>query len=138
MALRNILIGTFAVVMCVSTLSAQQKGRPYAPAKTAWGDPDIQGIYTNKDENGIPLERPSQLAGKNLADVNDAELQDLIAERSKAAAERAPGIGGADTGAGPTHWYEHYGAKNSRAWLMVDPPDGVIPAPTAEASARNA
>jgi hypothetical protein len=78
------------------------------------------------------------LAGKNLADVNDAELQDLIAERSKAAAERAPGIGGADTGAGPTHWYEHYGAKNSRAWLMIDPPDGVIPAPTAEASARNA
>ena len=70
---------------------------------------------------------------RTLADVNDAELQDLIAERSKAAAERAPGIGGADTGAGPTHWYEHYGAKNSRAWLVVDPPDGVIPAPTAEA-----
>src|SRR5436305_7393294 len=99
MALRNILIGTFAVVMCVSTVSAQQKGRSYVPAKTAWGDPDLQGIYTNKDENGIPLERPGGLAGKNLADVNDDELKDLIAERTKAAVERAPGIGGADTGA---------------------------------------
>ena len=68
------------------------------------------------------------------ADVDDAELQELIEARAKAAVERAPGIGGADTGAGPTHWYENYGAKNSRAWLVVDPPDGVIPAPTAEAS----
>jgi hypothetical protein len=141
-----LMIGAAALTMAIPTF-AQAPARPaepkaaakaYAAPKTPWGDPDLQGIYTNKDENGIPLERPSQLAGKNLADVNDAELQDLIAERSKAAAERAPGIGGADTGAGPTHWYEHYGAKNSRAWLMVDPTDGVIPAPTAEATARNA
>jgi len=112
--------------------------RTYTPAKTPWGDPDLQGIYTNKDENGIPFERPSALAGKNIGDVNDDELKDLIAERAKAAVDRAPGIGGADTGAGPTHWYEHYGAKNSRAWLVVDPPDGAIPVPTAEAAARTA
>ena len=30
---------------------------------------------------------------------------------------RIGGAAGADTGAGPVHWYEHYGAKNSRAWL---------------------
>ena len=139
MTLRNILTGSLLALTCAATLSAQAaKGRAYAPAKTAWGDPDLQGIYTNKDENGIPFERPSGLAGKNLGDVNDDELKDLIAERAKAAEERAPGIGGADTGAGPTHWYEHYGAKNSRAWLVVDPTDGAIPAPTAEANARNA
>jgi len=120
-----------------SAASARQ-AKPYTAPKTPWGDPDLQGIYTNKDENGIPFERPSALSGKNLGDVNDDELKDLIAERSKAAVERAPGIGGADTGAGPTHWYEHYGAKNSRAWLVVDPPDGAIPAPTAEANARTA
>jgi hypothetical protein len=137
MTLRNILTATFAVVLCVATLSAQ-KGRPYAAAKTAWGDPDLQGIYTNKDESGIPFERPSQFAGKTAADVDDEELRELIAERAKAAVERAPGIGGADTGAGPTHWYENYGAKNSRAWLVVDPADGAIPPTTAEATARNA
>jgi hypothetical protein len=124
-----------AAALCAATVSAQ---KIYTPKKTAWGDPDLQGVYTNKDENGIPFERPSQLAGKNIGDVNDDELKDLIAERSKAATERAPGIGGADTGAGPVHWYEHYGAKNSRAWLVVDPPEGTIPAPTAEANARNA
>src|SRR6185369_7759669 len=43
----------------------------------------------------------------------------------------AAGIGGADTGAGPVHWYEHYNAKNSRAWLIIEPADGRIPALTA-------
>src|SRR5262245_62607988 len=140
--MKTLMIGT-AVLAVAMPVFAQSPARPAAPRtysapKTPWGDPDLQGIYTNKDENGIPFERPSALSGKNLGDVNDDELKDLIAERSKAAVERAPGIGGADTGAGPTHWYEHYGAKNSRAWLVVDPPDGAIPAPTAEANARTA
>jgi hypothetical protein len=112
--------------------------KSFVPAKTAWGDPDLQGVYTNKDESGIPFERPGQFAGKTNADVDDEELRELIAARAQAAVERAPGIGGAETGAGPTHWYENYGAKNSRAWLVVDPPDGAIPAATAEANARNA
>jgi hypothetical protein len=34
------------------------------------------------------------------------------------------------------HWYEHYGAKNSRAWLVTDPPDGRIPPQTQAAIAR--
>src|SRR5262247_76297 len=144
--MKTLMIGAAALTIAIPAF-AQAPATPsaptavaksFTPAKTPWGDPDLQGIYTNKDENGIPFERPSALAGKNLGDVNDDELKDLIAERSKAAVERAPGIGGADTGAGPTHWYEHYGAKNSRAWLVVDPPDGVIPAPIAEAGARNA
>jgi hypothetical protein len=148
---RHLLSGLFAAVCCAATISAQAPAAParpasapvkttkaYTPAKTPWGDPDLQGIYTNKDESGIPFERPSQFAGKSNGDVDDEELRELIAERAKAAVERAPGIGGAETGAGPTHWYENYGAKNSRAWLVVDPADGIIPPQTAEATARNA
>jgi hypothetical protein len=37
--------------------------RSYAPPKTAWGDPDLSGVYTNKDERGIPIEKPSQFEG---------------------------------------------------------------------------
>ena len=47
---------------------------PYVPAKTPWGDPDLQGTYTNKDENGIPMERPGQFAGKSVDDVDDSEF----------------------------------------------------------------
>ena len=48
----------------------------------------------------------------------------------------AAAIGGRETGAGPVHWYEHYGAKNSRAWMVIDPADGRIPAQTQAAIAR--
>ena len=37
--------------------------------RTPWGDPDLQGTYTNKDESGIPLERPSQFEGRAIEDV---------------------------------------------------------------------
>ena len=43
-----------------------------------------------------------------------------------------------DTGAGPSHWYENYNAKNSRAWMISDPPDGQLPALTEEAGQRAA
>jgi hypothetical protein len=115
---------------------AKAAAKSFTPARTAWGDPDLQGVYTNKDESGIPFERPSQFDGKTITEVGDQELAELIADRAQSALERAPGVGGIDTGAGPTHWYENYNAKNSRAWMVVDPPDGKIPALTPEGQAR--
>jgi hypothetical protein len=116
--------------------SSAKAARAYVPPKTPWGDPDLQGIYTNKDESGIPFERPGELAGKRIEDVGDQELAELVKERQQQTAARAAGIGGADTGAGPIHWYENYNAKNSHAWLVIDPADGRIPPMTPEAQAR--
>jgi hypothetical protein len=112
--------------------------KAYTPARTPWGDPDLAGVYTNKDENGIPVERPSQFEGKKLEDVDESEFTEIVRERNEASVTRAPGIGGAETGAGPVHWYEHYDAKNSRPWLITDPPDGRIPPTTPEAGQRAA
>jgi hypothetical protein len=116
--------------------------KPYVPPRTPWGDPDIQGGYSNKDENGIPFERPGDFANKQLEEIDDSELEELSRARDANRLEQARGIGGRDTGAGPVHWYEHYGAQNSRAWLVVDPTDGRIPPQTPEAlkrvAARNA
>ena len=154
MNVRSILSGFLLLTTCLATISAQSPAQPsrppsqpaaasarqakaYTPARTAWGDPDLQGIYTNKDESGIPFERPNQFDGKSNAEVDDKELAELIADRAQQALERAPGVGGIDTGAGPTHWYENYGAKNSRAWMVTDPADGKIPALSAEGQ-RNA
>src|SRR5687768_17987959 len=112
--------------------------KPYVPPRTPWGDPDIQGGWTNVSENGIPMEKPGNLGEKQLEEIEDAELADLIRERNERAAANAAGIGGRETGAGPTHWYEHYNAKNSRAWMVSDPPDGRIPPLTPEAQKRQA
>src|ERR1051325_6094706 len=108
------------------TLAAQTPAK-YAPPKTAWGDPDLQGTYTDKDENGIPMEKPQQFAGKSLQEVDDSELADIVRERQQCAAAGSAAIGGTDTGAAPVHWYEHYDAKTSRAWLILAPPEGRMP-----------
>jgi hypothetical protein len=110
----------------------------FAAPHTPWGDPDLQGNYTNKDENGIPLERPDQFAGKSLEDVKGSEFAEIVKKRQEQSVALAPVIGGEETGAGPIHWYEYYGAKNSRPWLIVDPPDGKIPALTEDAQKRTA
>ena len=121
----------------VEGIAAQQPAK-YAAPRTAWGDPDLQGTYTDKDENGIPMEKPQQFAGKSLQEVDDSELADIVRERQQRAAAGAAAIGGTDTGAGPVHWYEHYDAKNSRAWLVLDPPDGRMPEQAPAVAQRNA
>jgi hypothetical protein len=112
-----------------------------AVSRTPWGDPDLQGTYTNSNESGIPLQRPAEFAGRSLKDVTPAELAKLIQQRRAQTERTAIVIGGTadnDTGAGPSHWYENYNARNSRAWMISDPPDGQMPALTSEALQRAA
>jgi len=111
--------------------------KAYKTPKTPWGDPDLSGIFTNNDESGIPLERPNQFDGKKLEDISDSELTELRNERNRQAEERAPNLG-VLPGSNPVHWFENFGAKNSRAWLIVDPPDGRVPPLVADAQGRRA
>src|SRR6516225_6650527 len=57
-----------------STAAATSHAQTFSVSRTPWGDPDLQGIYTNKDESGIPFERPVDLAGKRVEEVTDQEL----------------------------------------------------------------
>jgi hypothetical protein len=109
-------------------------GSAFAQApRTPWGDPDLQGAYTNSDESLIPMERPDALTGKALSDISAGELAKLNEQRNEDRIE-------ADKQRwelrSPLHWFENHNPKNSRAWLVVDPPDGKIPPQTAEAKAR--
>jgi hypothetical protein len=139
-----------AILAAIATPTAQQRRQPaaalqhvsgwiktssYVPPKTPWGDPDLQGGYSNVNENGIPFEKPGNLSNQ-VGEVDDSELAELNRERNERALAAAAGIGGRETGAGPVHWYEHYNANNSRGWMVVDPPDGRIPAQTAAAQQR--
>ena len=119
------------------------QGRPgaapsYTPPRTPWGQPDLSGIYTNRDEANTPLERPDEFKGRGASEFTAADLDKLSRERQATAAKIAGGIGGAETGAGPTHWYEHLKGTSSRAWMIVDPPDGKLPAMTPQALKREA
>jgi hypothetical protein len=112
------------------------QGRPsFTAPRTPWGDPDLQGYFTNSDESLIPMERPDTITGKSLSDITPEELARLNEQRNEDRIE-------ADKQRwelrSPLHWFENHNPKNSRAWLVVDPPDGKIPPQTAEARARNA
>jgi len=107
------------------------QGKPsYAPPRTPWGDPDLQGTYTNKYEQSTPLERPGQFAGRRVEDVSGAELADVLAKRNKQVVDRAAGVG-------PLQFRDPLEVtKGSRAWLIVDPPDGKVPPMTPAARQR--
>jgi hypothetical protein len=138
-ALRIILsVALLTGGMAPAFLSAQNRSgaAPWAPPKTAWGHPDLSGTYTNKDETNTPLERPDQFKGRSAEDFSATDLDKLSKERQAVAAKIAGGIGGAETGAGPTHWYEHLKGSGSRPWLIVDPADGKLPPMTPQALKR--
>jgi hypothetical protein len=120
-----------AVVSGAAALGAQT----FSPPKTPWGHPDLQGIYSNDDETGTPMERPAQFEGKTLVDITPAELQKIVKERNEKFVE---GVSGTEFAGGlrpPAHLiFDTFDRKNSRAWLVVDPPDGRIPRRTDAAS----
>jgi hypothetical protein len=106
---------------------------PWSHPRTAWGDPDLEGVWTSDNNFSIPLERPAELADKEFLD--GAELEAELAKRARLIAAIADG--GA-VGAGPSHWYENLTARSRRSSLIIDPRNGRLPALTADARARAA
>jgi hypothetical protein len=107
----------------------------WTPPRTPWGDPDIQGVFSNADEYSLPFERPTEFEGRRLDDISAEELAKIVEQRQRQIVDRAPSVGSGPLGV-PIHWFEFYGAKNSRAWMVADPPDGKVPPTTAEAQRR--
>jgi len=126
-----------AVLAAGVALSAQAPSKGYAPPRTPWGHPDLQGTYSNDDETGTPMERPAQFAGKRQEDLTPEELAKLVKDRNEAFVK---GVEGTEFAGGlrpPAHLiFDTFERKNRRAWLVVDPPDGRIPALTEEARKR--
>ena len=147
MTRRLVTIGVFAVVIAGSpwqrqtfgqehprapkTAATADAGKNYAPPRTPWGDPDLQGTYTNKYEHQTPFERPPEFEGRRVQDVSGAELAAVLARRNQQVLARAAGVG-------PAEFRDSLEVtKASRAWLVVDPPDGKIPPLVSAAGRRN-
>jgi hypothetical protein len=107
--------------------------------RTPWGDPDLQGDFTNKSEQGTPFERPKEFEGRRLEDVNGKELENILRERQQRVIDNARPPGSDNTPHGPVHWSDRYEVvKGGQAWTVVDPPDGKIPPLTPAARERTA
>ena len=121
----------------VNAFIAARTVKNWVAPKTPWGDPDIQGNFTTKDEANTPFERPQEWAGRRMEDITPAELAEAIVKRQQEALEFAPFFGGGEPEDGvaiavPIHWFDNLAAVNSRPWFVIDPPDGIVPPLTAD------
>jgi hypothetical protein len=122
----------------VKRFIAGRTQKNWTAPRTPWGDPDIQGNFTTKDEANTPMERPAEWADRSMEDITAAELAEAIVKRQQAAVEFAPFFGGGEPEDGvaiavPIHWFDNLAAVNSRPWFVIDPPEGKIPAVKADA-----
>jgi len=120
-------------------LAGQNGAAPQAPAttqaavlqRTPWGDPDLQGIWSNTTTT--PFERPLELSNKTvLTEEERAALARQVAERLDA--DRAPERPG-QVVAYNEFWYER-GTLTNRTSLIIDPADGKLPPFTPEGQKR--
>ena len=127
---------SLVVVLLPAALIAGQApsaaAKNWTPPRTADGQPDLQGIWTSATMT--PLERPAELAGKQVfteAEAAAYEKQSL----QTANADRRDGTVETDVGrAYNEFWRERGGVvPTRRTSLIVDPPDGKIPPLTPEA-----
>ena len=129
---------TVALVLAAFATAHAQNAKTYTPPRTAWGEPDLQGLYTNKTIT--PLERPAQFAGEGeLTDAGDRRARAPRRRRgaSTTGAARAPKPTSAS--AYNEFWWDR-GKKvtTNRSSLIIDPPDGRVPPLTADAQRRQA
>ncbi|MEE2636999.1 MAG: hypothetical protein VYE68_07175 [Acidobacteriota bacterium] len=119
-------VGTFITTLLAVTSLAGQSGAP----TTAWGDPDIQGIWHSS--GATPMERPDEYAGRaTLTSEEVAEIRGETEARNQellqANAQRTEA--GGNVGAYNNFWMER-GVRSNRTSMLVDPPTGRFPALT--------
>ena len=104
--------------------------------RTAWGDPDLQGIWSYA--TFTPLERPAALTGREFLTPEEVAEQNR-ADSTRASSERRGELS-SDRDLALAYnqvWWDR-GASTGRTSLIVDPPDGRLPPLTAEAERRQA
>jgi hypothetical protein len=129
------------VILLAAALACQAQAvkKSAAPAKalrTPDGQPDLQGIWAYATVT--PLERPTELAGKEaLTEKEAAEFEQTVVNRNNA--DRRDGGAEADVGRAYNNFWYDRGTKvikTRRTSLIIDPPDGRVPALTPTAQKR--
>jgi hypothetical protein len=146
--------GLLGVIALVFAAQAQESSTPppsagtadaYRVPRTSWGDPDLQGKWPSTNMAGVPLQRPESFGTRNV--LNDAEFAERQAQAARQVAQdnadfdfENPSIPFGQLGGGqspPQHWFER-GRTQRQVSLIVDPPNGRLPALTAAAQKREA
>ena len=124
---------SLAVALIAAPAIAQTAGeRAGTSPRTAWGDPDLQGVWDFS--SNTPLNRPEEFGDRLLlTDEEAAERhQNRIAARDQQ--DNNPARNG-DTGTYNRFWTDNP-RETRQTSLVVDPPNGRVPALTSAAQRR--
>jgi len=127
-----------AVLISASGSAFGQAKKTWVMPRTPDGHPDLSGIWNTSTLT--PLERPAEFAQKPVLSEQEAKDYEarLLRENNR---DRRDGTAEADVGrAYNEFWYDRgsHIIASRRTSLIIDPPDGKIPALTPEAQKRQA
>ncbi len=134
------LVAAFALTAGLAigqTPKVATASKTWTQPKTPWGDPDIQGTWTDDDCIGTPMNRPANFGDRlyyteqELADREkrlETQLQNDLVETVAPDARVGQGP--------PGHWGERARRPCRQTSLVIDPPNGKTPDLLPEAKTR--
>ena len=125
-----------AVVPHPPFASAQSTNAPASAPLTAWGVPDLQGVWSYATIT--PLQRPTELSGRAFLTDEEVAQQDNDAATRASSERRAELTPARDLGLAYNQVWWDRGKSTGRTSLIVDPTNGRLPALTPEAQRMGA
>ena len=135
---RLLVLALVAMVVTLAGVTfapnATSRGGAGVKLRTSWGEPDLQGIW--QDPTQTPLQRPPQYANREF--LTDAEIKEIDGKREALdrREHRAEHGTEQDVAGAYNAVFESHRRTGRRTSLVVDPPNGRVPAMTEAATKR--
>jgi hypothetical protein len=120
-----------------SAAAPAAKSSSWTPTRTPWGEPDLQGTYSNRTIT--PFERPADVGGREFYTPEEVAAIEKRAQEGGGDEGRNRGTRADVERAYNDFWWDR-GTKvtSTRTSMVIDPPDGKVPALTDETRKRQA
>jgi hypothetical protein len=135
------MVAIAAAAGCIMTTASAQAptasgATPASSPRTAWGEPDLQGIWTN--ETTTPLQRPARYANQEFFTAAERAELDRVRSEVLGRERRAERGTERDVSGSYNNVFVSFKRTGARTSLIIDPPDGRMPPLTPEAQKRAA
>ncbi len=104
------------------------RAEKWVAPRTPWGEPDIQGLWPSGDWRRVPLQRPVELGTRSELTPEEFAVRERQAETDAAADSAEFAAPATEVSNTPPSYWQDRGSAKLQASLIVDPPNGRLPA----------
>jgi hypothetical protein len=126
----TIFVLVVLLILTLPLMAQTQTTKTYTAPKTPWGDPDLQGQWPAVAN--IPMQRPANFGTRAFLTDEELKQREQQAQRAQEADSEVVSKGNQAVTINPPSYWQERQKPNRQASLVVDPPDGRIPALTPE------